>query len=112
VQVLPFNLRGKHRDRLGFKHPGEACKSQQADASDEFPEGVFLAQKDREQLLNSMKGQWQQYNTEYQKLTLSLHNLHTVERVQRKQALENQLMTLERSIKTMEKPFVFLQVSA
>ncbi len=57
-----------------------------------------------------MKGQWEQYNNEYQKLTLSLHNLHTIERVKRRQELENQLASLEKSIKTMEKPFVFLQV--
>ena len=78
--------------------------------SDELPNGVFLAQKDRKQVLDMMKGQWEQYNSEYQKLTLSLHNLHTIERVKRRQELENQLASLETSIKSMEKPFVFLQV--
>ena len=69
-----------------------------------------MAQKDRKEIMNMMKGQWEQYNTEYQKLTLSLHNLHTIERVKRRQELENQLASLERSIKTMEKPFVFVEV--
>ena len=106
---MPFNLHGKHRDRRGFKHPGDSAPEEMAQSSD-FPEGVFLPQKDRSQLLDMMKGQWEQYNNEYQKLTLSLHNLHTMERVQRRQELENQLASLEKSIKTMQRPFVFLQV--
>ena len=103
-------MHGKHRDRREFKHPGEAHTSQELSQSDQFPDGVFLAQKDRKEIMNMMKGQWEQYNTEYQKLTLSLHNLHTIERVKRRQELENQLASLERSIKTMEKPFVFVEV--
>lgn len=108
-QVVPFNLHGKHRDRRGFKHPGDSAADDTAQTSD-FPDGVFLPQKDRSQLLDMMKGQWEQYNNEYQKLTLSLHNLHTIERVKRRQELENQLASLEKSIKTMQRPFVFLQV--
>lgn len=103
-------MHGKHRDRREFKHPGEVHTSQELSQSDQFPDGVFLAQKDRKEIMNMMKGQWEQYNTEYQKLTLSLHNLHTIERVKRRQELENQLASLERSIKTMEKPFVFVEV--
>ena len=107
---MPFNLHGKHRDRHGFRHPGEVDKSLEVSQKDELPNGVFLAQKDRKQVLDMMKGQWEQYNSEYQQLTLSLHNLHTIERVKRRQELENQLASLETSIKSMEKPFVFLQV--
>ncbi len=108
---MPFDLRGKHRDRREFKHPGEAAASkEQSSESHDFPDGVFLAQKDRKDVLDMMKGQWEDINKEYQKLTLSLHNLHTIERVKRRQELENQLATLEKSIKTMERPFVFLQV--
>jgi hypothetical protein len=107
---VPFNLHGKHRDRREFQHPGEARRPQEVSQSNDFPEGVFLAQKDRKELLDMMKGQWEQYNNEYQKLTLSLHNLHTIERVKRRQELENQLGSLEKSIKSMERPFVFLQV--
>ena len=102
-------MHGKHRDRRGFKHPGDSAPEEMAQSSD-FPDGVFLPQKDRSQLLDMMKGQWEQYNNEYQKLTLSLHNLHTIERVKRRQELENQLASLEKSIKTMQRPFVFLQV--
>jgi uncharacterized protein YeaC (DUF1315 family) len=109
---MPFDLRGKHRDRRPFKHPGEANLSQESSESHDFPDGVFLAQKDRQELLGMMKGQWQDINKEYQKLTLSLHNLHTIERVKRRQELENQLATLEKSIRNMERPFVFLQVGA
>ena len=108
---MPFDLRGKHRDRREFKHPGEAAASQERSSeSRDFPDGVFLAQKDRKDVLDMMKGQWEDINKEYQKLTLSLHNLHTIERVKRRQELENQLATLEKSIKTMERPFVFLEV--
>ncbi len=77
---MPFNLHGKHRDRHGFRHPGEVDKSLEVSQSDELPNGVFLAQKDRKQVLDMMKGH------------------------------ENQLASLETSIKSMEKPFVFLQV--
>ncbi len=108
--MVPFNLHGKHRDRREFQHPGDALRAQEVSQSSDFPEGVFLAQKDRKELLDMMKGQWEQYNNEYQKLTLSLHNLHTIERVKRRQELENQLGSLEKSIKSMERPFVFLQV--
>ena len=103
-------MHSKHRDRREFKHPGEPDDPHQPSESHDFPDGVFLAQKDRKELLDMMKGQWEDYNKEYQKLTLSLHNLHTIERVKRRQELENQLATLEKSIKTMERPFVFLQV--
>ena len=108
--MLPFHLHGKHRDRRPFKHPGEAEAVDDGGHAAGMPAGVFLAQEDRRQVLDMMKQQWEQYNSEYQKLTLSLHNLHTIERVKRREQLENQITTLERSIKNLEKPFVFLQV--
>ena len=108
--MLPFNLHGKHRDRRPFKHPGEPEPEDDGGHAADFPAGVFLAQKDRKQVLDRMKQQWEEFNSEYQKLTLSLHNLHTIERVKRREQLENQIAMLERSIQNLEKPFVFLQV--
>ena len=62
--MIPFNLHGKHRDRREFKHPGEVHTSQELSQSDQFPDGVFLAQKDRKEIMNMMKGQWEQYSFE------------------------------------------------
>ncbi len=64
-QVLPFHLHGKHRDRRPFKHPGEAEAVDDGGHAGDMPKGVFLAQKDRRQVLDMMKQQWEQYNSEY-----------------------------------------------
>lgn len=64
---------------------------------------------ERVAIINAFKDQWEEINREYSKLSLSLHNLHTIERVRKKEKCEQQMSRLERMIERLSHPFVFVR---
>lgn len=70
----------------------------------------LLAEPDRITLLNQLKNKWEDVNKQYQGMT-HLVSLDTIGKKNRKENFEAQLNQLEKSIKKLEKPVVFVQSS-
>mmetsp|Transcript_8518 Transcript_8518/g.19901 ORF Transcript_8518/g.19901 Transcript_8518/m.19901 type:complete len:471 (-) Transcript_8518:110-1522(-) len=64
----------------------------------------------RRQLIRGMKARWDAANHDYQRLTLSLFNLDTVNKVTKKEACEALMARLEKDIARISKGQVFCEV--
>lgn len=67
-----------------------------------------ISEKERVELLNSLKKEWAKTNKEYQGMT-HLMQLDTIGKVRRKERFENRLAQLERDIDTLSKTNVYIR---